>query len=61
MKFIKAQLWTCKDETAVHSLAADTRFKIIFASDTLSATVLKSRGLGVEMSSRANRTAAMIE
>jgi hypothetical protein len=31
-----------------------TRFKIIFANDTLSETVLKSRGLGVEISSRAS-------
>jgi hypothetical protein len=40
---------------------ADTRFKIILASKTLSATALKTRGLGVLMSSRASLTAAMIE
>jgi hypothetical protein len=37
-----------------------TRFKIIFASDTLSLTALISFGLGVEMSSRASLTTAMM-
>lgn len=34
--------------------------QIILASKTLSPTVLKSRGLGVPMSSRAGRTAALL-
>ena len=37
-----------------------TRFRIILASATLSPTVLKSRGLDVLISSRAERTAAMM-
>ncbi len=37
-----------------------TRFRIIFANDTLSPIVLSNRGLGVEMSSRASLTAAIM-
>lgn len=38
-----------------------TFFRIIFASVTLSATAQTTRGLGWLISSRANRTAQMIE